>query len=279
MALEDLPLRLELEEVGKVVLDARVVRAGRVADGREQDSGLAVPVGDLLRVERGKRVVPQAEEAADLIVRDRLSHCDLLRHDRGVVVLDLPDSVLLDIVERVARLDLVAGRSHGELVDPGIDGPAVSGVDLPLEDRALRLLEQERVEVVLHRVVVGAGHVGHGGQEAGLLDIPASDDAAVSRGEGLVPQLEEGSDLVLADGRPGRRGGGRRQGDLGHRRRGAGGHGPRPLVDDEVAQRLVQGRGAGDAGVGGDESVAPGDKGKGDGDRRELHDSTWVVRK
>ena len=200
MALEDLSLRLELKEVGEVVLDARVVRAGSVADGREQDTGLAVPVSHLLRVERGKRVVQKAEQAADFVLGDGLSHRDLLRHNTRVVVLDLPDSVLLNVVERVASLNLVAGRSHCELVDSCIDGPTVSGVDFSLEDRALRLLEQERIEVVLHRVVVGAGHVGHGGEEAGLFDVPAGDDAAVSRSEGLVPELEEGSDLILAKG-------------------------------------------------------------------------------
>jgi hypothetical protein len=38
------------------------------------------------------------EQASNLIVSDRLAHCNALRHNRGVVVLDLPNAIFFDIV-------------------------------------------------------------------------------------------------------------------------------------------------------------------------------------
>ena len=96
IGLKDLSLGLELQEVDEVVLNCAVVGARRVRDGGEKDARLGVAVRNLLGVESGQRVVPKAEEATDLIVRDRLAHGNLLWHNTAVVVLDLPDSVLLD---------------------------------------------------------------------------------------------------------------------------------------------------------------------------------------
>ena len=89
VAVQDLALRLELEEVDEVVLNAREVRPGDVAHGREEHALLGVAGRDLLGILGRQRVVPQREESADLVLGDGLAHGDLLGHDGRVVVVDL----------------------------------------------------------------------------------------------------------------------------------------------------------------------------------------------
>ena len=85
----DLALRLELQEVGEVVDDSRVVRPGHVRHGREENALLGVAGRDLLGVLGGQRAVPEIEQPADLLLRDGLGRHDALGHDGRVVVVDL----------------------------------------------------------------------------------------------------------------------------------------------------------------------------------------------
>lgn len=115
MALKDLALGLQLEKVDEIVLNAREVRPGSVAHGGQEHAGLRVALGHLLGVLRRQGIVPQAEEAPDLVLGDGLAHRNELRHDARVVVLDFPDPILLDIVVGVTSLHLVTRGPHGEL--------------------------------------------------------------------------------------------------------------------------------------------------------------------
>ena len=61
-----------------------------------------------------------------------------------------------------------------------------------LDDLSLGLLEQERVEVILHRGEVRARDVTDGRKENRRLGVSAGNDARITGGQGLIPQLEEG---------------------------------------------------------------------------------------
>ena len=67
-------------------------------------------------VEGGQGVVPEEEEAVDLVFGDGLGNANALRHDGGVVVGNLPLSTLEDIRVRVSCLDDVTGGSQDELL-------------------------------------------------------------------------------------------------------------------------------------------------------------------
>ena len=67
------------------------------------------------------------------------------------------------------------------LVNAGILGPAIADADVTLEDLALRLLEEEGIEVVLDGGKVRARSVAHGREKDGLLGVALGDDA---RGRG-----------------------------------------------------------------------------------------------
>ena len=123
-------LTFQLEEVGEVIFFAREVRTGRVGYGGKEDTLLGIASGHLLGIEGGQRGIPQSEQVAYLAFGYGLAHCDLLRHYRGMMMLDLPLSVLLDVIVGVSRLDLVARRAHGELVYAGIRCPSIADVDV-----------------------------------------------------------------------------------------------------------------------------------------------------
>lgn len=145
-----------------------------------------------------------------------------LRHDRGVVVSDLPLSVLVGVNVSVTGLDLVASGTHGELVDSSIEQVVVTLDDLGLEENSLRLLLQEVNEVGLDGVVVHARGVRDGGEEDGVLGVTSGDSVGVEGGEGIVPEVE---DLV----------------DFGISHVLRGGHGA--LLDGERGQHLLSGGG------------------------------------
>ena len=114
-----------------------------------------------------------------------------LRHDTGMVVVDLPLSILPDVDERVSSLDLVSGGTHGELVNSGVLAPVVSNSHVALKNLALRLLLKEADEVVLNERVVRPGNVRHSGEKNSLLAVSPGDRVGILRGQGRVPQLEE----------------------------------------------------------------------------------------
>mmetsp|Transcript_49160 Transcript_49160/g.104542 ORF Transcript_49160/g.104542 Transcript_49160/m.104542 type:complete len:397 (+) Transcript_49160:325-1515(+) len=159
----NLALGFELEEVGEVVDDPRVVGPGLIADGGEEDAGLGVTPGDLLGVLGGEGVVPEAEEATDLILGDGLGGDDALGEDGAVVVVDLPLAVLVDVDVRIPSPDLLASGAHGELVDASVLSPVGANNDVPTLDLALGLQFEEVGEVVDDPRVVGPGLVTDGG--------------------------------------------------------------------------------------------------------------------
>jgi len=73
-----------------------------------------------------------------------------------MVVLDLPDAIFLDIVVSISGLNNISGCSHSEFIDSRVGGElsVLTDLDVAIEDLALRFLQKERVEVVLHRVEV-----------------------------------------------------------------------------------------------------------------------------
>ena len=80
-----------------------------------------------------------------------------LGHDRGMVMGDLPLTVLELVDEGITGLDLVA--EEVELVDAGILAPVGTDNDVGLEDGALGLLLKEVDEIILDGIIVSAGNV------------------------------------------------------------------------------------------------------------------------
>ena len=85
------------------------------------------------------------------------------------------------------------------LVDTRVLAPAVSDADITAQDLALGLLLEEPIKVILEAGKVGPGNVADGGKEDGVLGIPAGHDARVAGGQGIVPEVEQGPDLVLGN--------------------------------------------------------------------------------
>lgn len=144
-----------------------------------------------------------------------------LGHDAGVVVRNLPLTVLPNVNERVPSLDLISGGSHRELVNSGILAPVVSDGDIALENFTLGLLLKEADEVMLFpprswklvrglrqsihilphilqysfithldQISAGAGNVAHCGQKDCVLRITLGDRIGVLGSQRRVPKLE-----------------------------------------------------------------------------------------
>jgi hypothetical protein len=95
-------------------------------------------------------VIPQVEQVAYLIyshLGSRSSRLGSFRHDGGVVVRDLPLTVLIYIHICVSGLDLVTSGAHGEFVDTGVASPSVSDGNMSIKDDSLRLELQEVIKV------------------------------------------------------------------------------------------------------------------------------------
>ena len=60
-------------------------------------------------------LLPEVEETTDFLLGDGLSGDDALRHDTGVVMVDLPFSIFVYIYKRISSLDLLSSGTHGEL--------------------------------------------------------------------------------------------------------------------------------------------------------------------
>ena len=120
MALQDLSLGLQLQEVHEIILNAFEISSRCIRYGREENSLGGITRSDLLWVKSSKSVVPKTEESSHLILSDRLAHGNLLWHNTGMVVLNLPDTILLHVVVSVTGLHLVASGAHGELINSSI---------------------------------------------------------------------------------------------------------------------------------------------------------------
>ena len=77
-----------------------------------------VPLDDGLGSEGAQYLVPELEEAADLVIGDRLGNSDALRDNGGVVVGNLPLILLEYVDEGVADLHNKTYVAHHELADP-----------------------------------------------------------------------------------------------------------------------------------------------------------------
>mmetsp|Transcript_23473 Transcript_23473/g.49137 ORF Transcript_23473/g.49137 Transcript_23473/m.49137 type:complete len:233 (-) Transcript_23473:425-1123(-) len=187
VALLNLALRFQFQKVHKVILNARKVRAWRIADRRQQDAALSIARCNLLRIFGRQGIVPKAEQGTNLGISDGFAHGNFLWHYTGMVVLDLPDAVFLHVVVSVSGLDLVASSAHGELVNASIGSPSISNVDFALEDFTLWLLEKKRIEVIFDGCKVCARLVRHGGEQDRRLGVPTGHDSRVSCGQGGIP--------------------------------------------------------------------------------------------
>mmetsp|Transcript_16065 Transcript_16065/g.26155 ORF Transcript_16065/g.26155 Transcript_16065/m.26155 type:complete len:471 (+) Transcript_16065:329-1741(+) len=165
MTFQNLTLRLRLQKVNEIILNTRKVRPWCITDRGQQHTILGITGGNLLWILGRQGIVPKAKEGTDLGFGDGFAHGDFLGHDGGVVVLNLPDAVLFDVVVGVAGLDDVTSGAHGELINTTIGRPSIANVDIAIENFAQRLLEEEGVEVVLHRGKVRAWLVRDGGKE------------------------------------------------------------------------------------------------------------------
>merc|ERR1711990_360015 len=96
-------------------------------------------------------------------------------HDRGVVLRNLPLTILEDVDKGVASLDLGPINAHGELVDAGILCPVGADHNVATEDFSLGLLEKEGIEVVLDEGISSAGSVRNSGKKNGFLRVPVGD--------------------------------------------------------------------------------------------------------
>jgi len=198
LTLEDLTLRLLGQKAGEVILNTGEITTGNITDGREENTLLGVARGDLLGIQGGQSSIPNLEQITNLALSNGLAHGNLLRHDTGVMVLDLPHAIFLHVHIRIAGLDLITGSSHGELVDTGITAPAISHLDESLNDLTLRLFEEEGIEVVLHTVEVGTGDIRHGGKQDRVSSVTLGDDAAISSRQSVVPKVEQTANIFLS---------------------------------------------------------------------------------
>jgi len=114
---------------------------------------------------------------------------------------NLPFTVFEGVDEGVSGLDLVAGGSHGELIDTVVHGPVMSGGDVGFQDLSLRFLLCEVNEVSLDRFVVSSGNIRNGRQQAwsSLLGVARGNLIGIQSGQSSVPDLEQVLDFLLGD--------------------------------------------------------------------------------
>jgi len=113
---------------------------------------------------------------------------DGLRHDRGVVVGDLPLAILINVHKTVASLHHITSCAHGELINSSILGPAISDPYVAISDHALGFLQQKGVKIVLDEVMVGPGSVRDSREEHCIGCVPGSNSLGVSRRKGVIPK-------------------------------------------------------------------------------------------
>mmetsp|Transcript_20782 Transcript_20782/g.44957 ORF Transcript_20782/g.44957 Transcript_20782/m.44957 type:complete len:257 (+) Transcript_20782:1741-2511(+) len=197
---KDLALRLELEEIGKVINYAREVSANVIRNGRQQHSILGVTFGNLNRILSGKSIVPQVEQSTNFFLCDRLRSDNSFWHYTRVVVVDLPFAILIDVNEAVASLDRLAGSSHFKLIDSRVLAPVFSNGHMTLQDGSSGLQLEEIDEVIFNGRKVGTSLVRNSRQKYSLLGIACSNLLGIEGSEGVVPKTEQSTNLILSDG-------------------------------------------------------------------------------
>lgn len=122
-----------------------VIRPRNIGHGREEDGLGGVPLRDGIGILCRQRRVPEIEQILNLLLGNRLGH-GTLRHDGGVVLGDLPFTILEDIHERVSSLDLGTGGAHGKFVDARILSPV--GTDDNVAAFNLWMVHTSHAEVI-----------------------------------------------------------------------------------------------------------------------------------
>lgn len=112
-------------------------------------------------------------------------------HDRRVMVSDFPLAILIVVEIRVASLDLVTGRTHGEFINASIQGPVVSLDNLAFEQYALRFLLKKVNKVGLDRVIIHAGSIRDGWKKDCILGVTLGNSIGIQRGKRKIPEQEE----------------------------------------------------------------------------------------
>ena len=93
IALNDLAIWFDLEEMIKVILDQRVGGPWSIRDRWKKNRTLGVSLGNGIRITRQQSVVPQGKECFHFTFRNHLPWG--LRHSGGVMVFDFPISVFV----------------------------------------------------------------------------------------------------------------------------------------------------------------------------------------
>ena len=82
-----------------------------------------------------------------------------LRHDRRMMLRNLPLSILEEVDESVTSLNLLAINSHGEFVNSGILGPVGSYNDISIKNLSLGFELAEVGEVINNSWVIGTWNI------------------------------------------------------------------------------------------------------------------------
>jgi hypothetical protein len=115
---------------------------------------------------------------------------ECLRHDRRVMVTNLPLPILPHIHKRVPSLNLITGCAHSKLINSCILAPVMSDRNTGLQDLTLGLLLQETNEVMVDQVIASSGYVRDSGEENSILGITFGDRIRIFCCQGRVPELE-----------------------------------------------------------------------------------------
>mmetsp|Transcript_38513 Transcript_38513/g.115550 ORF Transcript_38513/g.115550 Transcript_38513/m.115550 type:complete len:455 (-) Transcript_38513:360-1724(-) len=199
IGLQNSSLRLLEEEGIKVVLDRVIVGTRNIAHSGEEYTGLSIALGNGIRVKCVQGRVPQLEETANLIFSNCLGNVNAFGHNRAVVMSNLPLVVLEDIDVGVTSLDLVTSCTHGKLINTSVLRPAISNADVTLKDSALRLLQQESIEVILNGGIISSRSIADSWEEDSLLGVALGNNARVTSRERIIPKREKGPDLGLSN--------------------------------------------------------------------------------
>mmetsp|Transcript_43369 Transcript_43369/g.52550 ORF Transcript_43369/g.52550 Transcript_43369/m.52550 type:complete len:227 (-) Transcript_43369:98-778(-) len=109
------------------------------------------------------------------------------------MMLNLPLPIFLHVEKTVSRLHLIPTRAHRKLVNTGIARPSIAHIDVAINNFSLRLLQEERVKVILHRIKVRPRRIGHSRKKNGRLHVTTGNLGRVAGGEGIIPQTKKSS--------------------------------------------------------------------------------------
>mmetsp|Transcript_37200 Transcript_37200/g.68905 ORF Transcript_37200/g.68905 Transcript_37200/m.68905 type:complete len:231 (-) Transcript_37200:1093-1785(-) len=186
VALQDLALRLFLQEANKIILDQIIISSWHIRHGREQHRLTSVSLRDSIWIPSSQRRVPKVEQITDLLLGNRLRLCTL-RHNTRMMLRNLPLSILEDVYEGITSLHLIARGTQREFVNTRVLTPVGTDNNISTLDLTLRFKLKEVGKVVNNSRVVRTRHITDGGEKDTRLGITAGDHFGVFRGECVVP--------------------------------------------------------------------------------------------